>query len=531
MPATILQHALYCTIGGVPTRVYAADGQHDVDRPTATATVTLAAPLPDHIDINVPIEIQAGYIDGTIDTVFSGRVSDTTEALTERSALVTIAADGWTSLLAWRQETDLIFAGPIELYEIVRSLFAWRGIPSARIDRITAPDGVTPIKLGGVADYEDGNVIIPRRTSPLDWLRRKLALFGYRIFDTPDGTVRVQRVSGAPNTGAVATYETGRNIYTLKRTRTARTMTTYLTVSGPTYTDPDGVTVVPRSIAEEVPFSQYLNPPGYRAGDIQDNEIVTTDLAHIVRNVAEIDGGAPEVLEQWETRGDPQRAPGEVVTVTSTDHFGHSADYWVMGTRWRIDKPSFVTTMTGWAGGGTALPSGIDEQTIDVQIAPRHIGDEVVPWYAQPQPQGKRVSITINVPDFYTSIFLTGKIHGSNSMFIDNANADLTVSKIEVYQDQGQDDPDKPVGSVDLPVMNEDYEKRLDYTQDRYWGTLRRPVPGRLEPGTATVVFISGENKSLRDSPFRFDDYELKQVRLHLTGIGTPTLPQPRPLS
>lgn len=530
MPATLLRHAIYCTIGGVPTRVYAGDGQHDVDRPTATATVTLAAPLADHIDINVPIEIQAGYRDGTIGTVFSGRVSDTTEALTERSALVTIAADGWTSLLAWEQETDLIFSGPIALYEIVRSLCAWRGVPSYRIDEITAPDGVTPIILGGVTDYESGNVIIPRRSSPLDWLRRKLALFGYRIFDTPDGTVRVQRVSGAPNTEPAVAYTTGVNLYTLKRTRTARTMTTYLTVSGPTYTDSDGVTVVPRSIAESVPFSQYLNPPGYRAGDIQDNEIVTNALAAIVRNVAEIDGGAPEVMERWESRGDPLRAPGEIVTVTSTGHLGHTSDYWVMATDWRCDERSFTTSLTGWAGGGEALPSGIDEETIDVQIAARHIGDERVDWYAQPQPQGKRVSVTITVPDFYTSIYVTGRIHGSNSMFIDSANADLTVSKIEVYQDQGQDDTSKPVGTVELPVVPEDYAKRLDYTNDAYWQDLRRPVPGRLEPGTARVEFVSGENKSLGSSPYRFDDYELKNVRLTLTGIGTPTLPTPREL-
>jgi hypothetical protein len=332
--------------------------------------------------------------------------------------------------------------------------------------------------------------------------------------------VRVQRVSGLPNAAAAATYTTGVNLYDLRRVRDVRTMTTYLTVTGPTYTDSDGVTVVPRSIAESVPYSAYLNPPGYRAGDIKDDVLVTPALAAIVRNVAEIDGGAPTVNEAWETRGDPLRQPGEVVAVDSTAHLGHDAAYWLMSTDWRCDERGYTLDCEGWAGGGVALPAGRDEETVDVQIAPRHIGDEYVAWYAQPSPQGTRVSVTITVPDTYTSIYVTGRAHGANSQLIGGVNTDLDVSKIEVYQDQGQDDPEKPVGSVELPVMNEDYAKRLDYDNDAYWQDFRRPVPGRLEPGTARVDLVAGGT----------DDYELKNVKLVLAGVGVPALPVPRGL-
>ncbi|MDQ3539934.1 MAG: hypothetical protein M3440_04535, partial [Chloroflexota bacterium] len=174
----ILRHVLFCTVNGIPTAAYEADGQCGVDRPIGTGSITIAAPLPDHIDLNVPIEIQGGYADGVIRTLFSGRVTDTQEEMTDRGALVTINAEGWAALLDWEQETDLVFAGPIAFYEICRSLCALRGIPTYVIDQITDPDGVTTIMLGGNPDYEDGNVVIPRRTSPLAWMRRTLGLFG-----------------------------------------------------------------------------------------------------------------------------------------------------------------------------------------------------------------------------------------------------------------------------------------------------------------------------------------------------------------
>lgn len=524
MTTTVRRHALTCIIDGIPTPAYEANGSFGVDARTGTGSVSIPAPLAAHIDLNQRVEVQGGYRDGVIRTRLSGRVTDITLEVSRSGRTATIDVEGWSSLLDWKQETDLVFAGPISLYEIVRSLCRWRGVPSYQIDTITAPDGVTPIVLGGVPDHNDGNETIPRRTSPLAWLRRVLGLFGYRIFDTPDGTVRVQRINGAPGGTPAATYATGQNLYRLRRARTARTMATYITVEGPRYTDSDGVTVVPRSIAEAVPESTYLIPPGYRAGDIKDDVLVTEELAAIVRNVAEIDGGAPTVNERWECRGDALRAPGEVVTVDSP-HLGTSGTYWLMRLDWRIDSRGYIDAMEGWAGGGEPLPAGIDHEEISVFTSPRHVGDEYVAWYAVPSPQGKSLTFSITVPETYTSISYECYLHGSNSQFIGGTSEDLTVSKIEVYQDQGQDDPDKPVGSADMPVVPEYYERRLPYGSGlTHWQFSRGPIPGRLEPGPATVKLTSGENKKLA-AGVRFDDWEIQQLKLVLRGVGTPVLP------
>lgn len=111
---------------------------------------------------------------------------------------------------------------------------------------------------------------------------------------------------------------------------------------------------------------------------------------------------------------------------------------------------------------------------------------------------------------------LTGWAHGVNSF---GSGTEETLSKIEVWQGA----TDKPVGSAVLPSMPENLNKRYPYgtaNWQKYWTKFRLPVPGRLEAGTATVKLQSGKSSSSS-----WDDYEVRDLVLTVSGSGYPDLP------
>lgn len=522
MVMTILAHRVVSTINGRTIPVFEADAQHGVDQPIGTGSITVPLPLPDSLRgpgeqiLNAPINVQAGFENGRIRTIFSGRIDADRFTMDARTREATLNLIGNASLLDFEEETDLIFPGPVRLEEIIRSLCRWRRVPSVRIDRITYPDGATDVTLGTNKDIDEGEVIIPRRTSPLQWISRKLELFGYRIFDCPNGELRVQRVSGLPDEAPLASYVEGVNLYRLERRRDLSKMVTYWRIEGASYTDNDGVQMKIVSIPATVPPHPLLTPPGYRGARISDSDLVSQSLAHAARNVAEIDHAAPYLEASWETRGDPDRQPGDVIEARS-ETFDSAGKRWLMSIRQTVTNRDYTAQMTAWAGAGSPLLAGSDARTVAVATGPYHIGDEYLSHYAVPSPNSKTVRLSFVVPDEYTSIAISGLGHGCNSFLIDGANAESTVSKIEVWQGSGEE----PVGSAELPVMPENLLERLNYRNIANWQRFRLPIPGRLEPGRAEIRIVSGEDKN--GGP---DDFEVRDIAVTLYGVGTPSLPR-----
>lgn len=510
---------LFVTVNGVPTDTLAASAHHGVDRPVGTGSISVPLPTADHITLNAPVEIQAGFDESAIRTIFSGRITDSQGSVNESGRQARYRCDGWASVLDFSEEAELRFSGATTLYEIFRSLCQRRNVPKYRADRVTYPSSASSVTFGGLSLVDNGDVIIPKRTSPLQWLSQKARLFGYRIFDTPSGEVRLQRISGLPPTGipAVGVYQEAINAHAFSRNRDTAPMVTYWEVLGARWTDSDGVDVQIRSIPATVPYTAVLDPPGYRGDRVSDRDLVTVGRAAAVRNVREIDHSTPYETERWDIHGDPTRQPGDIVYVESASlGIPPNAKRWLMDLNQRVDR-GYHATMEGWAGAGQALAAGEDSVAISVGTGPYHIGDETISWYASPVPQGATIPIPLTVPDDYTAIALSGKAHGSNSYFIGGTNTEATVSKLEVWQSG------EKVGSADFPVMLENYEKQLDYTNLAYWQDFRMPVPGRLEAGQAEVRIVSGEEKKATGGPV--DDMEVRDIVMTLSGVGQPTLP------
>lgn len=521
-----LRPYVVCTIDGVPTRITNWDTSHGTDQPVATGSITLPLPLPSHLAggepenvLNHHIVLQAGYRGFSLRTVFSGVLDSDSMNLARSGYTNTIQLRGYGSRLAWRTTRELRFPGNMLLEEIIRSLCEMRGVVY-RIDRILTPSG-QQVRMGGNPHIENGEVVIRAKSTPLDWITRMCELFGYRAFDTAQ-EFRVQRVSGTPTLGPMGEFREGLLIHQLNQSRKRDSMVTAWTVEGATYTDDDGIEIPIRSIpGGAIPSDPLLDPPGWRDDTVSDGDLVSQVNADAVRQVLEIDYSAPGIEWTINTRGNSLYRPGATVRIASTNMEAPARDYWIRRVRQSMSRNAgYKSVLTAWAGGGTAMPDGEDLQTINVRTAPVHLGDETIPWYAQPSPSGKTFPISVSIPDTFTSLAISLYLHGSNSYLIDGANTESTVSKIEVWQGG-----EKPVGTVELPANEENYNQQLPYGSGlEHWTQVRLPVPGRLEPGEAEIRIVAGEDKRLPEST-KFDDFELRNITLELRGAGTPQLP------
>ena len=532
---------LYVRVGGVAIDATEARVAHSVNRPIGQCTVYTPAPRPASLELNAEIEIEMGY-PGASRRVFHGFVVADESVTDTNGNLIRIEGEGWARYLASWQPGDIEITGPISLKDAFRSLCDLRGIPTYLADDTTTTDGMTEIVLGGNDAINGGHIRLDERTSPLDWLTRTAELYGYRVFDSPDGTVRLARVSGlaTPNEDETPpTYEEGVNCFRLSRRRDVRPMANYIEVLGARYTGDDGGVTAIRSIPDEVPYADELAPLGVSKFTVSSQDIVTDEQAEWVRNATEVDRGEPYELMSWDTWGRADLQPGNVVTLNAPDTHGITdEDYWIIDLDQAVTDQGYIATVTGWRGSGEALPAGNDCITYAVLgDATIHAGTQTISWYRDTTADSERdpydpdtdvsdrrwvvpIDITISDED-YSSLRLTGIAHGTNSI---GNRTTITGSKVEVWQLEDPDAAEGPenefrrVGSVDLPTLDEENSKRRNYSStDRYWTEFSLPLPGTLKVGAAQLIIVSGEEDG------EVDDFELADLALVMCGVGEPT--------
>ncbi len=478
----------------------------------------MEAPLPPQVREGAPVQILAGY-PGQMAIIFSGYIPTMDSVLDSGGRWATVTACGWANLLTDPSPETLKWRGPIPLKEIVRSIMALCKVPYSLVDDITYDNG-SPILLGSNYHVNDGWIEIGNTTGLLGWLTQTLSLFGYAIFDTPEGVVRVQRLSGLPVGAPVMTLTEGQIGYRYGRTRTTEGMATYWRVTGARYTAQggarDGEEFEVASIPETVPLTDALPGRGYRKAE-RSSQILDHDrMAIAVRNVLERDYGAPITPVTWQTDLAPHIQPGEIAEVTSPT-VGADGFVWITGGSHSLPANGMkTTTFDGIRGNGSALPKGQDCISITLQDGPVHMGDEHIPWYAMPAPSGRVITMPFTVPNDYTFLKITALGHGCNSYLLGAENTEASVSRF-VLKQNGEE-----ISSGNLPVLAEDYERRLPYGRsDDYWGRIVVPMRGSLEPGRAVLEIHSGEDSRLPAST-KWDDFEIKRVVLTACGVGKP---------
>ena len=302
-------------------------------------------------------------------------------------------------------------------------------------------------------------------------------------------------------------------------------MVNYWEVKGAKYQTALGEEVAIRSIPATYTKDDRLGPRGVSHEEIRDEWLVTQALADACRNAHEIDYSTEQIRYTWETTGDPARVPGEQVavqspTVNGPDSPGVIGDVirfapralWLTKVTHDIsDDGGWITGMEGWAGNGTALPAGDDCVTQTLIAGSVHLGTETLSYYRNPSPNGNtsstehRVSFTLASGYSTATIIFDG--HGCNTF---NRNIASTASRFELWQGG------EKVMSGEMPRLA---ELQIDFDDDGNWQTnIPIPMTGTLGAGATELRVFSGRDSAVGD----YDDFEFKNVRLRLCGVGQP---------
>ncbi len=525
-------------IGGVMTECKSYNTQHRVGQ-MSTASVVLTLPVGDHIKANAEVEIWDGH-NNLMGVRFSGRIPAWKKAITENGDLMTLRPVGWSSLLVYRERFDLTFVGPITIRAIFDSVCSRRGVPNYRADRVLDHTGTIEVALGGNPYIDEGIVTIPASQSPLSWLNSAVEPFGYRVYDDLLGTVRLSRLSGLPGGIPVINFTESTNLLDADQDYDISDIVNYWEVEGPIYEDDIGRSIPIRAIPQFVqsdiliPVNGGVNYEQYRNGDL-----VTQQLAEIVRNRLEIDTSEPSDPISWSSVAVPNVSPGDTISMTS-ETLGITENFWVMGVDVSSDDSGLLATYEGWRGSGAALPAGVDRITIPIQTNAIHLGDETIPWYEHPAPHGLEYSWDFTIPKRATAVNVVFFVHGSNSQFIGGVNEDLTVSKFELWKLPIVDpEEDRPHASGTLPVLDEHYASRLPYNPNVAVtfedGTKRNPVGlyywsrGAIslkgfdeEQVNVRLKLISGKNNEATLGPQ--DDFEVRDIYVEVYGTVEPVI-------
>ncbi len=529
-------------IGGVMTECKSYNTQHRVGQ-MATASLVLTLPVGDHIKANAEVEVWDGH-NNLMGIRFSGRIPAWKKAMTENGNLMTIRPVGWSSLLAYRERYDLEFAGPITARAVFDSLCSRRGVPNYRADVVLDDTGTIEVTLGGNPYIEEGIVTVPASQSPLSWLNSAVEPYGYRVYDDLLGTVRLSRLSGLPTGVPVVNFIEGTNLLSADQDYDISDIVNYWEVEGPIYEDDIGrsipISAIPEFIEQDdlIPVNSGVNYQQYRNGDL-----VTQQQAEIVRRRLEIDTSEPSDPVSWSTVAVPNVSPGDTVSITS-ETLGITENFWVMGVDTANDDGGLVATYEGWRGSGSALPAGVDLITIPLQTSAIHLGDETVPWYEVPAPNGNISTIEhswdFTIPKRATAVNVVFYVHGSNSQFIGGVNEDLTVSKFELWKLPILDpEEDTPHASGTLPVLDEHYASRLAYNPSAsvtfedgskknpiglyYWSRGAISLKGFDEEQVdVRLKLISGKNTKATLGPQ--DDFEIRDMYVEVYGTVEPVV-------
>jgi hypothetical protein len=257
-------------------------------------------------------------------------------------------------------------AGKNSVREILRGMFKRVLGPSKyRVVNVTDLDGNT-MYLGGNGLADAGQVRVARTETPLAFMTRIAGLFGYKVFDCPDGIIRVVPIRGVPNSTPIATFAEGTNILSARRTYEIRDVYNSVRVEGWSGTDQNRKRVAYSSQTATVdiePSTVIPDPPGIALLRISDSLLTSNSLCADVRRIAEINHAEAAVLIEWDTWPHNVRA-GQVVTVNASS-VGFSGDVFLMDVTDDLSTGGFRTHMIGWAGGAVPFDGDADADDPD----------------------------------------------------------------------------------------------------------------------------------------------------------------------
>lgn len=160
-----------------------------------------------------------------------------------------------------------------------------------------------------------------------------------------------------------------------------------------------------------------------------------------------------------------------------------------------------------YAGGASTSPVAAGSPA-------RHVGPTTIAWYAQPSPFDPLIHDITWTPAVDSSfVIIAGRAHGTNDWATSYDGEITNWTRCEIWQDG------RRLGYANMPVLSEDYDDALDYTNDANWEDFSLTIAARIRvaDGDVTRRFAAGRKPgtSLRD------DFEIKSVTRQTAGKVT----------
>jgi hypothetical protein len=481
-----------------------------ITQPVATCDIVTDYPIATSIPMGSVVEVQAGY-GNAVGTIFTGETLEDTDDLSNNGLEGRIVASGWANRLVAPTRTDIIFPpGRISLKTTFDTLCEMREIPNYFADNTVELNNTTLIELAGVAEFEEGRLVIKKDTGILSWMQRAYNMFGYYVADVAPGVVRLMRVLDPPPEAEIdVTYTQGVDLVSIRRSSRSSEIINDWEIIGASWKDEEGNDLPPiRTFPLTVPDDPLLQPLGYRHGEIQDDLLVRLSLAESVRAAQEITHGGLRNEWQLGVEGDWRRGPGDAIKIVTPELGTHRA--WITDLTQTVSAEGYWADITAWAGAGTTSPPGNDCVSVSIFTGIRHLGNEFLPNYYNDANQGTSYTIPFTIVDGYTSLVITGFAHGTNSF---SRGQESTASRFEIWQGG------KKVADGELPRQREDLV--TNYTNLSKWPSIKVALSGSLKAGNAELRIIAGYDSAVGDT----DDFEFRNLTLTACGVGSPIYP------
>lgn len=412
-------------------------------------------------------------------------------------------------------------AGQSTLRDLIRAILKDRGFGGSgngvpyRIAHVYDLSG-DEVLLGGNGLVNNGRITLAAESDPLSWIVQTANYWGYHVIDGPNA-LDVMPVRWDPGDHVpVATYQTGLNVFRFSPTSDVADVVTKWTVSGASGSDENGQAFQYQSTTDpaSVAMPAFIpNPPGFVAGSVRSDLLVSDKLCRSVRQVQEVEHEALPVTVQMEVVPSPQVRPAMTVLVIDAAS-GLNRKMWVQSVAHDWSSDGFWSTVTTRVASGQPNPEA--DVSVDPRTAPstatRHVGQVTIAWYARNGPDGLSVSYPFDPGGPFRGVEVIGRYHGANSF--KSGSKPATPSTVEVWQFGTK------IGSADLPWHPERYSTQLDYTNDANWADFDLVIACDLQDASAEIRFASG---TARDSSR--DEFEVKGLTVQLYAEATEQSP------
>lgn len=241
-------------------------------------------------------------------------------------------------------------AGRVNVRKAIRGLLKRSNVPTYDIFEVTDAHG-NVVELGGNGLVDAGQVRILTNEQPITWINRVANLFGFSVFDNPDGKVRGRPRRGAPVGPAQVTFVEGDNIIGIPSVPIdRRQIFNAVKVVGASGRDEDGKKFQYDSETNE---GDIIPIPGFPSDFVNTSELsngmlVSDSLCVDVREIAEVNLTNPETIN---LDVDPIWLRPNLIIAVESDTLEIDQKYWTDSVKYTYDPEQGLSlAVVGWAG-------------------------------------------------------------------------------------------------------------------------------------------------------------------------------------